>query len=103
MTVAITGQDVLDAIGIPAASPTDAGWADDCAAAASAYVNEARPEPDTPSPDTLLAAVMLGANLYRRRPAGSGAPDGDPSAAAAVDGTIGRLLRIGYYSPPVVA
>lgn len=46
---------------------------------------------------------MLGANLYRRRPAGllTGS-ESDPLVSAAVDNTISRLLQLGYYQRGVI-
>lgn len=102
--IALAGQDILDAIGIPPASQTDMDWADGCAAATNSYVNALPVAKDLAHADDVLqAGKMLGVSMYHRRPAGAVSPDADMSAAAAVDNTVARLLRIGYYQKPVVA
>jgi hypothetical protein len=99
----MTGQDVLDSLGVPALSETDLAWADTCAASAAAYVNTLPSAQADPVPqDVALGALMLATALYHRRPAGGVMPDGDPGAAAAVDSTTSRLLRLGFYQAPVI-
>jgi len=100
--LALTGQDILDSLGVPTLA-ADTEWADTCAAATNAYVNALDVAADLlAEPQVELAGLMLGKNLYART--GSGvSTDLDPQSAAAVDSTISRLLRIGWYSPPVVA
>ena len=100
--LALIGQDILDSLGVPAQA-ADAEWAEACAAAANAYINALDVALDPLAEAQVeLAGLMLGKNLYART--GSGlSSDLDPQGAAAVDSTISRLLRIGFYSPPVVA
>lgn len=101
--ITITGQTILDAIGVPPASQVDQDWADGCAAAVNAFVNALPVASDDAAADQAQqGGVMLGVNLYRRRPAGVLSPDSQPDAAAAVDGTISRLLRLGFYQKPVI-
>ena len=107
MLVTITGDQILGSVGLPAADEVDQQWADQSALAASAFANRlpvvkrlgtADPVPD----DVVQGALMLGANLYRRRPAGllTGS-ESDPMVSAAVDNTVSRLLQLGYYQKPV--
>lgn len=96
----VTGQGILDALGVPPASLADSGWADVCAVAATAFC-DALPGAVDRSPAFDMGELMLAVSLYNRR--GTGIPaDPDLAIPQALDPTISRLLRLGFYQKPVV-
>jgi len=100
--IALTGADVLDAVGLPPASGADTAWAERAAAAANAYVNRLPVATDLDgAADAELGGLMLAVSLYNRRAVGT-SPDGDLSVPLALDSTVARMLRVGYYQRPRV-
>lgn len=103
-----TVDDIWAALGVPPTGPEDEAWAVRAAAAATGYVNGLPIVGDLATsprlePQAIQGCIALGVALYLRRPHGAVGMDGDTSVPAAIDSTIARLLRVGYYQKPVTA
>ena len=103
--VAITADDIEDALGVPFATPEDAEHAARCAAAANSYVNQLDVVRDPAAVEQVqFGTVRLGARLFHTRPVGDlQVQDFDPSSLIGIDPWTSRLLRIGRFSRPVFA
>jgi hypothetical protein len=107
MAVAITAEDIKGAIGVGFASAADRAWADLCAAATNAYVNDL-PIAGLAEKTAMaqLGATMLATDCYNRRPGGQIAPDFQTAESLVVSSpngalwpVISRLLEIGANEP----
>lgn len=102
----LTTQDLLDALGISLAGPSEQAWAQQCANAVNDYV-DALPHvtPGAWTPRTHTGASLLAQRIYAGRSAPLGAAGYDVTGSlirATTDPEVGRMLRVGRYAIPRV-
>lgn len=102
----LTAADLLNALGVPMASPEDEAWAGTVVAGVNTYVDRLpHVRPGAWDAQTITGAVLLATDVYQSRSAPGGAPGLDLTggfiAGAATRGQVGRLLRVGAsYATP---
>lgn len=105
--MAVTVNDLRDAIGVDFNSVTDEKWALACLDAAKAVVRRLPIDPNKMADaDIQLGLKLLALDFYRRRPDGAVAPDFDYEQTLAGrpnQGIINQLLRAGGHAIPVIA
>ena len=101
----LTAADLLDALGIPGASGSDAAWAQRAVDAVNVFVDGLpHVTPGAWDDRTTAGALLLATEVYQARSAPAGAPGLDITGgfvAGQMSGRVGQLLRIGRtYGAP---
>lgn len=102
--MAITAEELLSLQGIAPAAAADRAWSQECAAAASDYVDSLpHVTPGEWPPRIRAGALMLAQRLYAARSAPLGAAGVDLTGSlvrATTDPEVSRLLGTGRYTRP---